>query len=133
MEILEGLKAGDAVVTSAQFLLDSESSKTSDFRRMHMEPAEETQQAEPASQPAQKPASVWAEASINAVMADELKINVNHAAIPEWGWPQMQMDFAASEWVDLDELVPGAQVQIEIVRLEDGGYRINDVYVTGQQ
>ena len=34
-EILQGLQAGDAVVAAAQFLLDSESSKTSDFKRMH--------------------------------------------------------------------------------------------------
>jgi len=33
-EILAGLKAGDRIVSSAQFLLDSESSKTSDFKRM---------------------------------------------------------------------------------------------------
>lgn len=33
-EILSGLDAGDRVVASAQFLLDSESSKTSDFKRM---------------------------------------------------------------------------------------------------
>jgi len=34
-EILNGLQVGDTVVVSAQFLLDSESSKTSDFMRMH--------------------------------------------------------------------------------------------------
>ena len=33
-EILEGVVPGDRVVVSAQFLIDSESSKTSDFRRM---------------------------------------------------------------------------------------------------
>ncbi len=33
-EILKGAKPGDTVVTSAQFLIDSESSKTSDFQRM---------------------------------------------------------------------------------------------------
>lgn len=33
--ILEGLEEGDTVVVSAQFLLDSESSKSSDFMRMH--------------------------------------------------------------------------------------------------
>ncbi|MES1945196.1 hypothetical protein PC39_13802 [Salinisphaera sp. PC39] len=33
--ILAGLKAGERVVTSAQFLIDSESSKTSDFERLH--------------------------------------------------------------------------------------------------
>ena len=35
VEILSGLSAGDKVVSSAQFLLDSESSKTSDFKRMN--------------------------------------------------------------------------------------------------
>ena len=35
VEIVSGLKEGDRVVTSAQFLIDSESSKTSDFRRMY--------------------------------------------------------------------------------------------------
>jgi len=34
-EVLDGLVIGDEVVTSAQFLLDSESSKTSDFKRMN--------------------------------------------------------------------------------------------------
>jgi Cu(I)/Ag(I) efflux system membrane fusion protein len=35
-QILEGLKEGDMIVVSAQFLLDSESSKSSDFMRMHL-------------------------------------------------------------------------------------------------
>ncbi len=36
-EILSGLSEGERVVVSAQFLLDSESSKTSDFQRMNRE------------------------------------------------------------------------------------------------
>ena len=35
IEVLDGLDIGDEVVISAQFLLDSESSKTSDFKRMN--------------------------------------------------------------------------------------------------
>jgi Cu(I)/Ag(I) efflux system membrane fusion protein len=34
VEVLDGLNVGQNVVTSAQFLLDSESSKTADFKRM---------------------------------------------------------------------------------------------------
>ncbi|MEP4484552.1 MAG: efflux RND transporter periplasmic adaptor subunit [Halioglobus sp.] len=34
VEVLEGLSTGDTVVSSAQFLLDSESSRESDFKRM---------------------------------------------------------------------------------------------------
>jgi Cu(I)/Ag(I) efflux system membrane fusion protein len=40
-EILEGLDEGSAIVTSAQFLLDSESSRTSDFKRMNHEVRQE--------------------------------------------------------------------------------------------
>ena len=41
-EILMGLSQGDKIVVSAQFLLDSESSKTSDFKRMnHQEESNE--------------------------------------------------------------------------------------------
>jgi Cu(I)/Ag(I) efflux system membrane fusion protein len=40
IEIRNGIRAGDEVVTSAQFLLDSESSKTSDFRRMDHDESE---------------------------------------------------------------------------------------------
>lgn len=126
IEVLGGLSTGEAVVTSAQFLLDSESSKTSDFKRMHQGAAEESADAS-----AEKPASVWVEASVNAVMADDFKINVNHAAIPEWGWPEMKMDFPLAEWIDISQLAPGVQVQIEIIN-DDAGIRINDLYVTGQ-
>jgi Cu(I)/Ag(I) efflux system membrane fusion protein len=38
VQILNGLNAGEEVVISAQFLLDSESSKSSDFMRMNYEP-----------------------------------------------------------------------------------------------
>ncbi|MDR9423669.1 MAG: efflux RND transporter periplasmic adaptor subunit [Marinobacter sp.] len=37
-QILDGIMPGDTVVTSAQFLIDSESSKTSDFQRMSAQP-----------------------------------------------------------------------------------------------
>ena len=41
VEVLDGLHEGDSVVVSAQFLLDSESSKSSDFSRMHHPPEKE--------------------------------------------------------------------------------------------
>jgi Cu(I)/Ag(I) efflux system membrane fusion protein len=43
IEIISGVVAGDSVVSAAQFLLDSESSKQSDFKRMHSD-ADDTEQ-----------------------------------------------------------------------------------------
>ena len=71
-EITEGLSEGERVVTSAQFLLDSESSKTSDFVRM-----------EAGSQPD----SVWAAARVIEVMTDSAMVKLDHDPIPEWDWP----------------------------------------------
>ncbi len=45
-EILAGVVSGDTVVTSAQFLIDSESSKTSDFQRMSDMPSDSMNQGE---------------------------------------------------------------------------------------
>lgn len=71
-EILMGLKEGERIVTSAQFLLDSESSKTSDFKRMnHVE-----------DNAAKASDSVWTDATINSVMLDHRMVNVGHQAIP---------------------------------------------------
>lgn len=44
VEILEGLKEGDTIVTSAQFLLDSESSIRSDFKRIDISESHEGMQ-----------------------------------------------------------------------------------------
>jgi len=45
-EILQGLNADDMVVVSAQFLLDSESSRSSDFMRMHRADSGESEASE---------------------------------------------------------------------------------------
>ena len=46
-QVLDGLREGDSVVVSAQFLLDSESSRSSDFSRMHREPDPEGEKTHP--------------------------------------------------------------------------------------
>ncbi|MDY6891141.1 MAG: efflux RND transporter periplasmic adaptor subunit [Pseudomonadota bacterium] len=133
IEVLEGVRAGEQVVTSAQFLLDSESSKTSDFKRMHYGDTEANRVAGQAedSTPKGRLTRVWVDASVNAVMAEQHKVDVNHAAIPEWGWPEMRMEFPVSEFVDMTELTPGAKGQIELRQLDAGGYEISDLFLTG--
>ncbi|WP_232376033.1 efflux RND transporter periplasmic adaptor subunit [Alteromonas macleodii] len=71
-EVLEGLIDGDSIVTSAQFMLDSESSISSDFKRM--EPPEES------------PTSVFTEVMITDVMPSHNMITAKHGPIPEWDW-----------------------------------------------
>lgn len=120
-EILSGLKEGDKVVTSAQFLIDSESSKNSDFMRMNHE------------EDAPLPKSVWTEATINALMTAERKLNATHQAISQWDWPEMTMDFDVAESVDLSSLQEGMQLQIEISKTGENQYQVSTVHLPGSE
>jgi Cu(I)/Ag(I) efflux system membrane fusion protein len=104
IEILNGLQQGESVVTSAQFLIDSESSKSSDFKRMShgMEMTSSITK------------SVMVEATLNQVLADTRQINVTHQSIPEWNRPQMTMTFKVSEQVDLATFTTGQIVTLSI-------------------
>jgi len=114
-EVLSGLQAGDQVVTSAQFLLDSESSKTSDFKRM--EDVEDM------------PESVWVAATIQSVMPGHRMINASHEPIEEWDWPEMTMDFTVAENVDMSGLKAGTQAHLEIKRVSEQSYQVTGIHI----
>lgn len=118
-EVLSGLKAGDQIVTSAQFLLDSESSKTSDFKRM--EDVEDM------------PESVWVAATIQSVMPDHRMINASHEPIEEWDWPEMTMDFTVAENVDMSGLKAGTQAHLEIKRVSEQSYQVTGIHIQSEK
>jgi len=115
-EILSGLSEGENVVTSAQFLIDSESSKTSDFKRMnHSEEA--------------VPTSVWVKATINSLMVDHRMINASHEAISAWDWPEMTMDFTVGDEVDFAILQADMKLHLEITKIEKDKFQITKVQI----
>lgn len=128
-EILSGLYAGDKVVASAQFLIDSESSKTSDFKRMNPDSDQETAMT---SEPMAMPTTVWVEATINSLMAGHRMINVTHQAIEDWHWPEMTMDFIVAEQVDFPALTVGLTLHIEITKAENDQYLVTSIHIPGQ-
>ncbi|WP_371193995.1 efflux RND transporter periplasmic adaptor subunit [Glaciecola sp. SC05] len=115
IEILSGLRAGDKVVTSAQFLLDSESSINSDFMRM--------------LPPAEMPVTVWTEAQVNSIMLSERKLNLSHGELSAWNMGAMTMDFMVAEAVDMTSLTEGMNIHVEITRLPTGMYQVNTVHI----
>ncbi|WP_339864756.1 efflux RND transporter periplasmic adaptor subunit [Paremcibacter congregatus] len=121
-EILSGVKAGESVVASAQFLLDSESSKTSDFKRMNHESDDNAGQSF-------APNSIWVEAKINNLMAGHRMINVSHHAIEEWQWPEMTMDFSVAESVNFADLKQGMTLHIEITKNADDQYLVSNIHI----
>ncbi|WDE05819.1 efflux RND transporter periplasmic adaptor subunit [Thalassomonas viridans] len=121
VEILSGLVAGEQVVASAHFLLDSESSKSSDFKRME------------ADQAAAMPGKVWVEATIRKRMAGHRMVTLTHQPIEQWGWPEMTMDFTVAESVNFSKLSEGLTLHIEVEKTPEGGYQISNIHVPGEE
>jgi Cu(I)/Ag(I) efflux system membrane fusion protein len=97
--ILTGVYPEDWVVTSAQFLLDSESSISSDFMRMTppmMGVIEE----------------VWVTAKVMEVDVDKRLVTLSHEAIREWQQSAMLMEVPVSEGVDINKLSQGDAIQV---------------------
>ena len=99
VEILEGLEEGDEVVSSAQFLLDSESSKTSDFIRMHHQTESQGVQ------------SAEVEGVINTINSAERIVNISRGPIKKWGRPAATMDFRLLESLEINTYVNGDRVE----------------------
>ncbi|MDN3638681.1 efflux RND transporter periplasmic adaptor subunit [Simiduia curdlanivorans] len=102
IEITDGLAVGDLVVVSGQFLLDSESSKHSDFLRMGSVDAE--------------PKAVWVQGQVHAVDLVERKARVDHQAVTAWGWPTMVMDFTVADGVELEALPVHVNLEFELTK-----------------
>ncbi|QOL25649.1 efflux RND transporter periplasmic adaptor subunit [Thalassotalea sp. LPB0316] len=117
IEILSGLTQDDIVVTSAQFLIDSESSKNSDFKRMSHD---------------EKPVSVWMEGEINSVMVDHRMANITHGPSQAWDWPAMTMDFMIGQSVDINALKAGQTLHFEVTQTNEGGYEVTGIHIMSE-
>ena len=117
IEILSGLNEDDVVVTSAQFLIDSESSKSSDFKRMTHD---------------EVPNSIWMQGEVNSVMTGHRMVNITHGPAEAWDWPEMTMDFNVAENVDVDSLKSGKSLHFEVSKTEDSGYEVTGIHIMSQ-
>ena len=119
IEILEGLQAGDMVVTSAQFLIDSESSLTAEFERMSP--------MESAMQENEDQDQTWVDGEVTKVMMDHNMLTVQHQPVDAWGWPEMVMDFNVEESIPLDSLERGSPIRMLVKKLDSGGIQVIEI------
>ncbi|MFT5210910.1 MAG: Cu(I)/Ag(I) efflux system membrane fusion protein [Flavobacterium sp.] len=117
VEILFGLDPGDEVVSSAQFLLDSESSKTSDFKRMNYAAEESALSSD---------SSATVDGVINAIMLDRGMINISRSAIEKWGRGPATLEFSFAKPVSLESLHEGMNIRFTF-EINDGTFVITDI------
>ncbi len=122
VEILEGLDAGETVVTSGQFLIDSEASMRASLNRMEDLPDSKTSDATDTSSKAVSSSGV-----IQAINVDENTVKLQHEAIDELGWPAMTMDFLVMGDVDLSKLSVNEGVMFQLEKHGDS-YMITSIH-----
>ena len=103
-EIRKGLKPGDQVVVSGQFLIDSEASLRSTVQRMS---AVEKQSGSAAP-------SHRGTGKITGVETARGRVEIAHGPIPTLKWPAMTMDFAIPDRQQISALKVGDTVEFEV-------------------
>ncbi len=104
VEILEGIEPGDTVVTSGQFLIDSEASLKATLERMT--PVDT--------------GPIETRGRIISLMPEHHMVKLEHEAIPELGWEAMSHDLIAAEGVDLSAVKPGDAVSVTLEKQGEG-------------
>jgi len=115
IEVLNGIEENDLIVTSAQFLIDSESSLTASFDRMVM--TDESGNMDNNGQ-------VWVTGSIVDIMPDHNMLTVKHDPIGEWSQPGMIMDLFVNKSIDMGSFIKGQKLRFLIKDHNDGATEI---------
>jgi membrane fusion protein, copper/silver efflux system len=123
-EIRKGVKAGDNVVLSGQFLIDSEASLGAGLTRLEGAPA----QAPPAGQGGHA-----GRGTITAIDAAKGHVELDHEPIPSMQWPRMTMEFLVEDKSQLGKLKAGDTVEFRLrgQRDKDGSYVIERIAPAG--
>lgn len=132
VEILSGLEEGERIVASAQFLIDSESSKTSDFKRMSEYKSLSMAMAESdRSQGTLNSNSATVNGLVNWIDSDQRLINISRQAIEKWGRPPATLDFKIDESLDLGNLSAGDQIRFTFM-VERGEFTVSQIVLLSE-
>ena len=121
-EVLAGLSAGEQVVTSGQFLLDSEASLAGlDVRPIEQVSREQADEDE---------ATTFSAIGTIEKIADG-SVTLRHGPVPRLDWPAMTMTFRTKSAAQMRGLEKGDRVRFTFIQ-EDEGPRIETIGRAGQ-
>ncbi|MFK8011804.1 MAG: efflux RND transporter periplasmic adaptor subunit [Marinicellaceae bacterium] len=121
IEILSGITHGEEVVVSAQFLLDSESSKTSDFMRMSHNQTIGDSDNKNESIP-----TATTKGKIISISKDFKRVSIDREAIEKWNRPAAIVDFLTDEQLDISHLSNRDDVMFTF-EIQDGEFIITEI------
>lgn len=113
-QILSGLESGQSVVTSAQFLIDSESNIAAELNRIDANAIDE-----------QSIDRVWVHGKI--IQVKEHSLMLSHERVEKWQWPAMQMSLTVDEAIDLSDYQAGDDIGFCLDEFKNKTYRITHI------
>ena len=119
VEVLAGISEGDEIVTSSQFLIDSESSIAGSVKRLESVDAIPEQRAL---------GQVFASGRVDEVDLEHRRIRVSHGPIDTLGWPSMTMVFDTKPGVDLNSIEVGQDIRFALVQEQAGEYVLEHIF-----
>jgi Cu(I)/Ag(I) efflux system membrane fusion protein len=136
IEVIEGIKAGESIVVSANFLIDAESNLKAALSGFGQGApavkADDKTHREPGASAA-KPALAThhGEGTIESLDAAHEKITLAHGPIASLKWPAMTMDFRVKDPASLQKLKPGQKIAFDLSEESAGAYVIVRIQPAG--
>ncbi len=119
VEVITGLEEGDEVVTSAQFLIDSEASLAGSIRRLDSRSKTDKEDGRQA---------IFGTGVIEAIDSISRRIRISHGPIEALGWTAMTMEFDVLPAVNLDTVSIGQNIHFSLGQSDVGDYVIHVIH-----
>ena len=107
VEVLDGLRTGETVVTSGNFLIDAESNLRAALGSFGT--------ADQKGKPAASAESHKGEGTVRAIDLRTGSVKIEHGPIASLKWPAMTMDFAVKDRTLVKGVKPGESIRFELV------------------
>ena len=120
VEIVAGLDEGDEVVTSAQFLIDSEASLAGSIQRLDANRINENK--------AKEYQTVFGNGIVKAVDVEARRVRISHGPIQALGWAPMTMEFDVLPDTDLETINIGQSIHFSLGQSKVGDYVIEVIH-----
>ena len=133
VEVLNGVAQSEQVVTSANFLIDSESNLKAALGGLGGNAAEDHSAHSTKNQPKNNANAVGHQAQgVLEAINDDDTVSITHEPIKSLGWPSMTMDFALANAALVAGIQPSSKISFEIVERDKGEWVITKLQAQSQ-
>jgi Cu(I)/Ag(I) efflux system membrane fusion protein len=132
IEIISGVSAGDTVVTSGQFLLDSAANGEQAFARLSEAGSDNLSSTVAANANNTGTAeATYSSVGVIRQIVTGATITIAHEPVADLGWPAMTMAFQIPAQMDIGNLAVDDAVQFEFLTTPQGSYQL--VIISNQE